>query len=229
MNVDIGSNGRGTAATEVVAKAKRRRFSAKYKRDILREYEACTQPGERSALLRREGLYSSHIPKWKEQAERGELDGLSPKKRGPKKREKSPLEKQLKQLERENAKLRRRAERAEATPPRGLRKNVAGAGIGPSSEDLQLGPRGDGGEIAIVMQDRTPLAQRDRRDQAIVGGPGRDAMTPQVPIQRRPCLEIREASDRRVMKAQQETAELLGPSLGSGPGQQLHHDDVRRQ
>jgi len=114
MDVELGPKGHGTVTTEVVAKAKRRRFSAKYKRDILREYEAATKPGERGALLRREGLYSSHIAKWKEQAERGELDGLSPKKRGPKKKEKNPLDKELKRLERENAKLRRRAERAEA-------------------------------------------------------------------------------------------------------------------
>ena len=114
MDVSLNMNGRGTVETEVTAKAKRRRFGAKYKRRILREYAACTRPGERSALLRREGLYTSHIATWKQRAERGELDGLSPKKRGRKGQEKNPLNKRVKQLERENAKLRKRAERAEA-------------------------------------------------------------------------------------------------------------------
>lgn len=50
---------------EVVAKAQRRRFSAEYKRRILREAEACRRPGEMSALLRREGLYSSHLAAWR--------------------------------------------------------------------------------------------------------------------------------------------------------------------
>ena len=110
--MNVNTNVRGT--TEVVAKATRRRFGAEYKLRILREAEACTKPGELSALLRREGLYSSHLSTWRKQREQGELDGLAAKQRGPKKKEKNPLEHQLKQLERENAKLRRRAARAEA-------------------------------------------------------------------------------------------------------------------
>ena len=100
--------------TEVTSKATRRRFAAKYKRRILREVAACTQPGEIGALLRREGLYSSHLAKWRQQAEAGELSGLTPKSRGPKPRPADARDKQVAQLERENAKLRRRAERAEA-------------------------------------------------------------------------------------------------------------------
>ena len=69
--------------TEVKSKSTRRRFAAKYKRQILREAAACTKPGEIGALLRREGLYSSHLAKWREQAEAGELSGLAPKRRGP--------------------------------------------------------------------------------------------------------------------------------------------------
>jgi transposase len=110
--MEVNGNGRGT--TEVVAKAKRRRFSAKYKLRILKEADGCTKPGELGALLRREGLYSSHLTAWRKQREQGQLQGLTPRKRGPKKREKNPLERELKRLERENAKLQRRAERAEA-------------------------------------------------------------------------------------------------------------------
>ena len=109
-----GSNGQAQRPeTEVKPKATRRRFSAEYKRRILREAAACTKPGELGALLRREGLYSSHLSNWKAQAERGELAGLKPKKRGPKTPERNPLEKRVRELERENAKLRKRVHRAE--------------------------------------------------------------------------------------------------------------------
>lgn len=99
--------------TEVTPKASRRRFSAEYKRKILVEADACSKPGELGALLRREGLYSSHLNTWRRQRERGELQGLAPKKRGPKPI-KNPLDKRLRALERENARLLKRAERAEA-------------------------------------------------------------------------------------------------------------------
>ena len=111
MNTET-TNGHGT--TEVVARAKRRRFSGEYKQRILREVDAFTKNGEQSALLRREGLFSSHLTTWKAQRERGELAGLSPKKRGPKPKGKNPLNKRVKQLEREVIRLRKRAERAEA-------------------------------------------------------------------------------------------------------------------
>jgi len=100
--------------TEVSDKARRRRFTAKYKLRILREAAACSQPGEVGALLRREGLYSSHLTSWRKQAERGELAGLTPRKRGPKPKPVDPRDKRIAQLERENKKLNRRAERAEA-------------------------------------------------------------------------------------------------------------------
>jgi transposase len=100
--------------TEVSGKAKRRRFSAKYKVRIVREADACKQTGEIGALLRREGLYSSHLVTWREQAERGELAALAPKKRGPKPKEVDLREKEIATLRREIAQLTRRAERAEA-------------------------------------------------------------------------------------------------------------------
>lgn len=92
--------------TEVVAKAKRRRFTAEYKRKILQEADACTAPGSIGALLRREALYSSHLLEWRKLRERGELAGLEPKKRGPKRTEPNPLAKQLAEKERENARLK---------------------------------------------------------------------------------------------------------------------------
>ena len=100
--------------TEVSDKAKRRRFTAKYKLRILREAVACTERGELGALLRREGLYSSHLTSWRGQAERGELAGLTSKRRGPKPKPVDPRDKRIVQLERELKKLNRRAERAEA-------------------------------------------------------------------------------------------------------------------
>jgi transposase-like protein len=90
----------------VTSKAKRRRFTAEYKRKVLQEADACTESGQIGALLRREGLYSSHLVTWRHARERGELEGLAPKKRGPKAKEPNPLAQQLAALERENARLK---------------------------------------------------------------------------------------------------------------------------
>lgn len=98
---------------EVMAKATRRRFSAEYKRKILREAEACTQPGEIGALLRREGLYFSNLKTWREQRTRGELAGLAQKKRGPILQAKNPLAAKVVALGREVTRQTARAERAE--------------------------------------------------------------------------------------------------------------------
>ena len=116
-------NGQPTdAATpdpEVVPKATRRKFSAAYKLRILREAEGCTQPGELGALLRREGLFSSYMSKWRRQRDRGELDGLAPKRRGrtPSRgrgHEKADLQAtENARLQRENERLQARLERAE--------------------------------------------------------------------------------------------------------------------
>jgi len=98
---------------EVTAKPTRRRYTADYKHRILREAETCTRSGELGALLRREGLYSSNLTVWRKQRERGEIEGLSQKKRGPLPKEKSPLAAKVATLERENRRLKARAERAE--------------------------------------------------------------------------------------------------------------------
>ena len=99
---------------EVLAKAERRRFTVEYKRRILQEADGCTKPGELGALLRREGLYSSHLATWRQARARGELSGLASKKRGPKAKHPDPNAKRILQLEREIRRLRARAERAEA-------------------------------------------------------------------------------------------------------------------
>jgi transposase len=99
---------------EVMAKAMRRKFSAEYKLEVLREADACTKPGEVGALLRREGLYTSHLSTWRKQRRQGELGGLAPKKRGPLPNEKNPLAAKVAALEKETVRLKARAERAEA-------------------------------------------------------------------------------------------------------------------
>lgn len=98
---------------EVVEKARRRQFSAAYKQRILSEVERCTQVGEVGRILRREGLYSSHLSKWRQQHEAGSRAALAPKKRGRKPREVDPLARRVAELERESAQLRQKLEQAE--------------------------------------------------------------------------------------------------------------------
>jgi transposase len=96
--------------TEVVAKAKRKQFSAAEKLRILREADACQGSGEIGALLRREGIYSSYLSTWRRQRERGELDGLAPQRRGPKP---DPQAAEIARLKRENERLQKRLQQAE--------------------------------------------------------------------------------------------------------------------
>ena len=96
---------------EVVPQAKRRQFTAAYKLRIVREADACTAPGQVGSLLRREGLYSSYLSKWRQQREDGQLQALSSKKRGRKPED--PSVEELAQLQRENERLRARLEQAE--------------------------------------------------------------------------------------------------------------------
>ena len=110
-------------STEVEPRPHRRTFTAEYKRRILREADRCTRPGELGALVRREGLYFSHIRDWRAARERAELEGLSPKKRGPKVTPPDPRDKKIAELERVAVRLTKRAERAEALVE--LQKKVA--------------------------------------------------------------------------------------------------------
>ena len=99
---------------EVAAKPQRRRFSAAYKADILRQADACAPgTGELGALLRREGLYSSHLSAWRALREEGALGALRPKKRGRKPSPTTQEAQQLERLRRENERLRLELEKAE--------------------------------------------------------------------------------------------------------------------
>ena len=118
--------------TEVVAKAKRRQHTAEYKLRILREVDECKGTGEVGALLRKEGLYSSLISKWREQRERGSLTGLSGHRRGPKV-DANAVE--LARLQRETKRLQEKLQRAELIID--VQKKVARL-LGVSVEDNNL-------------------------------------------------------------------------------------------
>ena len=100
----------GAPDPEVTERAKRRRFTAEYKLRILRKADACKGDGDVGALLRREGLYSSQLTAWRRQRDEVAKAGLKARKRGPKGKVVDP---QVKQLKRENARLKRRLERVE--------------------------------------------------------------------------------------------------------------------
>ena len=99
---------------EVSEKARRRRYTAEYKARILREADGCKKPGEIGALLRREGLYSTLLASWRAARRANDLAALAPRKRGPKVQVPHALQVRNAELERENARLQLRAERAEA-------------------------------------------------------------------------------------------------------------------
>jgi len=110
---------RGEAAVvaedvQVVAKPRRRTYTAEYKRRVLKEADACRTPGAIGALLRREGLYSSHLVVWRRARGRGELTALAPKKRGRKPTPVDARDRKITELERQLAAMTGRAERAEA-------------------------------------------------------------------------------------------------------------------
>ena len=110
----ISENGTGQAQrpdSEVLPKAKRRNFTASYKLWVLAEADKCRQqPGQIGALLRREGLYSSHLTTWQRQREAGQMAGLKPRKRGRKADEEAA---EINQLRHENKRLTRQLEQAE--------------------------------------------------------------------------------------------------------------------
>jgi transposase len=116
---------------ELVERPRRRRFTAEYKLRIIQEAEACTQPGEIGALLRREGLYTSHLSAWRRQRDQGALDALA-RPRG--RRRPHPLE-------RENAALRQRMEQTEAELAKARRVIEVQGNVSALLGDL-LGTRG---------------------------------------------------------------------------------------
>ena len=98
---------------QVAAKPRRRTYTAEYKRRILQEADACTTPGAVGALLRREGLYSSHLVVWRRARGRGELAALAPKPRGRKPAPVDPRDRKIAELERQLTEMTGRAQRAE--------------------------------------------------------------------------------------------------------------------
>jgi transposase-like protein len=97
---------------EVLEKPERRRYSAEYKLRILQEADSC-EPGQIGAILRREGLYSSHLTTWRRQRQQGQLAALSEQKRGRQSQPVNPLAKEVERLRRENHRLLKRMEQLE--------------------------------------------------------------------------------------------------------------------
>ena len=98
---------------EVLERPKRRTYTVEYKSRILREADAAAESGEIGALLRREGLYSTTLQTWRRQREKGEIAGLSPKKRGPKSAKENPLANRVRELEAKNRRLQKSLKHAE--------------------------------------------------------------------------------------------------------------------
>ena len=120
---------------EVSEKAKRRRFSAEYKLAILREVDACTEPGQIGALLRRERLYSSHLVDWRRQRDTGALEALA-RKRGPKPGD--PARVEVERLRRANERLAKRLAQAEKIIEiQGKVSELLGIPLDPASDDEQ--------------------------------------------------------------------------------------------
>jgi transposase len=97
---------------EVLARAKRRTYTGEYKQQVLAEAEAARGSGEVGAVLRRHGLYSSHLSKWRKERKTGILEGLAPQKRGPKSKA-NPLTVENEKLRRDNERLADRLRKAE--------------------------------------------------------------------------------------------------------------------
>lgn len=111
MSKDTEAKGR--PVPEVQEKPVRRQFTAEYKLRILEEADGCTDKGEVGALLRREGLYSSHLSNWRRLREKGSLASLKPKQRGRKRKQDDVATQELKRLEREIRQLTERLRQAE--------------------------------------------------------------------------------------------------------------------
>lgn len=93
--------------------SRRRRFTAAYKRQVLTAADACTEPGQVGALLRRAGLYSSHLTTWRRPREPGVLEALTPKQRGRKARARDSRAQRVVELQRDNAHLNQKLKQAE--------------------------------------------------------------------------------------------------------------------
>ena len=131
-----GSERAGMADPEVVPMAERRRFTAEEKLRILEEADACTEPGEIGALVRREGIYSSYLSRWRRARDRGQLTALGEQQRGRKPTADAALAREVARLRRENERLQARLEQAEAIID--VQKKLSQL-LGPSPEENESG------------------------------------------------------------------------------------------
>ncbi len=128
-----GQDGRVPPDPEVPERPQRRRFTAEYKLRILKEADACTEPGQIGALLRREGLYSSHLVDWRRQRDAGALEALGKRRGRPRP---DPKDKEIARLRTDNVRLRRRLEQAEKViEVQGKVSELLGISLDPASEE----------------------------------------------------------------------------------------------
>ena len=181
--------GREFRDVEVSSMSQRRRFTAAYKRRVLAEAEACTEPGQVGAMLRREGLYSSHLTTWRRQREQGVLEALTPKKRGRKARGLDPLAQRVAPLERDHARLSHQLKQAETIIE--VQKKVSEL-LGMSQEgsppggSLSWQPRGDErrtlapGRLVMRWAFRAPATYRHQhaRSERVARASGRHRRSP---------------------------------------------------
>lgn len=113
LGLPAAGNGKAIPDPAVAEKPVRRRFTAPYKLRILGEAERCVESGQLGALLRREGLYSSHLTTWRKCRDEGTLAGLTPKRRGRKANPDAPLIAENERLKRETQRLAARLRQAE--------------------------------------------------------------------------------------------------------------------
>lgn len=111
-SVSVGEREAPRPNPEVLARAKRSTYTGEYKQQVLSEADAARGSGEIGAVLRRHGLYSSHLTKWRKERKSGMLEGLAPQKRGPKSKA-NPLTAENQKLRRDNERLAERLRKAE--------------------------------------------------------------------------------------------------------------------
>ncbi|MCP4699652.1 MAG: IS3 family transposase [Gammaproteobacteria bacterium] len=184
---------------EVSDKAQRRRFTVEYKLKILEQADACVEPGQIGALLRREGLYSSHLSKWRKQREKAVREGLS-ESRGRKPAEKNPLAEQVAGLQQENRRLQQRLTRAEAIIDV-QKKPLATVGVEPDKRELR----------GVIMQSAVELSSQVgvlpacealhvNRAQFYREQAGKQENEPEIAPRPRPPLALTEEETQQVLE-----------------------------
>ena len=132
-----GQDGRVPPDPEVPERPKRRRFTAEYKLAILKEADLATEPGQIGALLRREGLYSSHLVQWRRQRDAGSLQALGKKRGRPRP---DPKDREIAHLRTDNERLRRRLSQAEKViEVQGKVSELLGISLDPASDETESG------------------------------------------------------------------------------------------